>query len=185
MKSKLAIFDMDGTLFDTREANFRAYEEALSNYDYKLDFEYYNNYCFGKHYQEFLSNIKDFSLSEIKRIHEEKTKCYKNYLSYVRENKHLFNMIEMIRKEYYIALVTTASKKNTEEILVSHNKRNLFDLVLTHDDMEKFKPDPEGFNKAISYFSVRKEDTIIFEDSDTGIEAARRSGANVFIVDKF
>lgn len=182
MKNKLAIFDMDGTLFDTREANFKAYQEALINYDCHLDYDYFNNFCFGKHYKDFLSNLVS---SDIEKIHNNKKMHYHKYLDYIKENKLLFNIIELIRNEYYIALVTTASKENTEEILDYFNKKNLFDLILTHNDMEKFKPDPEGFNKAMLNFNIEAENTIIFEDSETGVEAARRTGASVIIVDKF
>lgn len=55
--------------------------------------------------------------------------------------------------------------------------KGLFDLILTQEDIEKPKPDPEGFIKAMEYFMINSKETAIFEDSDVGIEAARRSGA--------
>ena len=53
------------------------------------------------------------------------------------------------------------------------------------EDVKKKKPDPEGFCKAMDYYQILKEDTIIFEDSDVGIEAAEKSGATVFVVRGF
>ena len=38
MKNKLAIFDLDGTLFDTVPANFAAYERVLRKYGFSLDY---------------------------------------------------------------------------------------------------------------------------------------------------
>ena len=73
--------------------------------------------------------------------------------------------------------MTTASKENCREILGALNIMDIFDLILTHDDIEKVKPDPEGFLKAMQYFKAKPEETIIFEDSDVGIEAAKQSGA--------
>lgn len=183
MKNKLAIFDMDGTLFDTKEANFMAYKTVLEDYDYNLEYEYFIKNCFGKHYKDFLNGIVDEKLFE--EVHSKKKKLYRDYLDYIKENKELFNIIKLLKTEYYIALVTTASKQNTEDLLLHYDKVNLFDLVLTHNDIEKSKPDPEGFNKAIKHFNVSSEDTIIFEDSETGIEAARKTGATVLVVDKF
>ena len=41
----------------------------------------------------------------------------------------------------------------------------------------KMKPNPEGYLKAMEYFKIKLEETIIFEDSDAGLEAAKSSGA--------
>ena len=118
-------------------------------------------------------------------VHGYKKEYYRKYLSAVRENDFLFDMICAIRKDYHIALVTTASRKNTEEILDFTGRSSLFELVLCQEDVIKKKPDPEGFQKAMEYFGVRSEDTIIFEDSDVGIEAAFASGAKVMKVCDF
>ena len=106
-------------------------------------------------------------------------------LSETVENKHLFEIINAIRNEYYIVLVTTASRKNSEDILKYHNRLDEFDLIISQEDVKKKKPDPEGFCKAMDYYQILKEDTIIFEDSDVGIEAAEKSGATVFVVRGF
>ena len=61
----------------------------------------------------------------------------------------------------------------------------MFDLIISHEDIINVKPNPEGFIKAMEYFDIEPKETIIFEDSDVGIEAARNSQANVFVVNKF
>lgn len=185
MKNKLAIFDMDGTLFDTRMANYKSYQKALKEYDYELDYDFFISECFSKHYKKFLSNMNNFSLEEIEDIHNNKMIYYKDYLEYIVENEELFNKLIELKNDHYIALVTTASKENTNDLLNFYNRRDLFDLILTHNDIEKTKPDPEGFNRAISYFNVLAKDTIIFEDSDLGVEAAKKTGASVFVVNNF
>lgn len=38
---KLMMIDLDGTLFDTKEINYRAYKEAIEPYGYKIDYQYY------------------------------------------------------------------------------------------------------------------------------------------------
>ena len=51
---KLAIFDMDGTLFNTNNINYYAYKEALDKYNVSIDYEYYCRFCNGRHYLDFL-----------------------------------------------------------------------------------------------------------------------------------
>ena len=71
------------------------------------------------------------------------------------------------------------------EILEYTKKKELFDLILTADDINNPKPDPEGFNKAIEYYNANPKDCIIFEDSEVGIEAALKSNATIYKVIKF
>lgn len=187
MKKKLAIFDLDGTLFDTRKVNWLSYKEALVPFGVNLDYEYFAKECNGKHYKTFMpellrsaGNTEETIPGKMERVHEKKKSLYGSFLSETVANGHLFEIIECIRRRYFLALVTTASKKNCEEILAFHKKTDLFDLVLTAENVVKKKPDPEGFLKAMEHFNLRGEDTLIFEDSKEGLEAAEKTGATVF-----
>ena len=182
---KLAIFDMDGTLYNTNDINYCAYKEALSRYNVELDYEYYCNYCNGRHYTVFIPDMVNNDKEKIEDIHNNKKNLYSKYLDKVIINERLFDIIEKIKDEYKIVLVTTASKKNTFEILEYTNKKELFDLILTADDISKPKPDPEGFNKAIEYYDADPKDCVIFEDSEVGIEAAIKTGASVMKIENF
>ena len=110
-------------------------------------------------------------------MHKMKKKMYKKYLNKAILNQKLVDIIRLMKSEYKIAIVTTASKENCIDILQQFEICGLFDLILTHDDITKFKPDPEGFLKAMRYFDAKPEETIIFEDSEVGLKAAERSGA--------
>lgn len=182
IKTKLAIFDLDGTLFDTRNVNYCAYKEAIESYGYCIDYKYYCDFCNGKHYNDFLPQITTTNQKILLDIHNRKKEAYKKYINKAIPNIHLINIIRLIKSEYYISLVTTASKKNCNEILKAFGVYQLFDLILTQDDVNETKPNPQGFLKAIEYFNVLKKDTVIFEDSDSGIEAAKRSGAKYMAV---
>ena len=184
-KNKLALFDLDGTLFNTNDVNYFAYKEALENFGFKFEREYWYKNCIGRHYKDFLADINITDEKILKEIHRLKKQCYKNYLKYAKENQHLFEIIELIRPVYYVALVTTASKKNVEDILNTFGKIQTFDRIFTQEDVTKMKPAPEGYLKAMTYFNIAPKDTIIFEDSETGLEAAKLSGAFYYKVFKF
>ena len=184
-KDKLAIFDLDGTLFNTDEVNYHAYADAFGKYGVTLDHDYYVNECNGRHYKTFAPAILDGNLEHIEEIHEFKKTKYKEYLKYAKINTHLFDVIRSIRDTYKIAIVTTASEKNVEDILSFFGVRDLFDLLITQEDISISKPDPEGFLIAMEYYDVAPDKCVIYEDSDVGIEAARTTGASVIVVDKF
>lgn len=183
MKKKLALFDLDGTLFDTSDVNYYAYLEAVEKEGCTIDYDFYCRECNGRHYKYFLPliGISDEGVQE--RIHTNKKNLYERYLARARVNQELFHMIEDLDHCYYKAVVTTASRKNTEQILKFFGKRECFDLLITQEDIQKPKPDPEGYLLAMRYFNVCAEDTIIFEDSEVGLKAAKTSGAKVIKVD--
>ena len=110
---------------------------------------------------------------------------YKKFLDEAVMNRHLFDMIDAMRDTYFTAIVTTASRKNVEDILGRFGVLDSFDYCITQEDIHKPKPDPEGFLLAMEHFGLAPADCVIFEDSDVGIEAARASGATVFVADRF
>lgn len=175
---KLVIADLDGTLVDTKNVNYHAYKEAINPYGYDIDYMYYCDFCNGRHYMDFLPQITTNDKAILKEMHSAKKRAYSKYLDKAILNQRLVDIIISLKSSgYKAALVTTASRQNCEELLQHFSIADLFDLVLTHEDIEKTKPDPEGFLKAMDFFESKPEETIIFEDSDVGLEAAERSGA--------
>ena len=184
-RDKLIICDLDGTLFDTRRVNYMAYKEAIIKFGLPMNTSYdeYIKKCWGPTYRAFLP-IMGVSPEYFEEVHDLKKTLYVKNLKYATENTHLFNMVEALESTYYTAVVTSGSK-NSKDILRHFGRYDLFDVIFTIDDVKHGKPDPEGFFKAMEYFKVKPQDTIIFEDSNEGLCAARKTGASVCVVDNF
>ena len=182
---KLIIVDLDGTLFDTKDVNYHAYKDAIAPYGYEMDYKYYCEFCNGRHYMDFLPQITTNDRDILETMHKVKKNAYKKHLNKAVLNTGLVDIIRLMRKEYKTAVVTTASKENCYDILNQFGLVDLFDLILTHDDITNSKPNPEGFLKAMDYFNVKPSETIIFEDSEVGLEAAEESGAYYYRTYRF
>lgn len=182
---KLAIFDMDGTLFDTSVVNYLSYKKALNHFGYDISKDYYCTHCNGKYFMDFLPQISTSNQIILNQIHNMKKEVYCEFLSQSIPNNHLFEIIELIRTNYKIALVTSASYKNTMDILNYFKKNELFDLIITHEDVSQKKPSPEGFLLAMQKFNASPSETIVFEDSEVGFLAARDAGIQLFKVAPF
>lgn len=182
---KAILVDLDGTLFDTKEVNYNAYKKALEPYEYDIDYEYYCTHCNGRHYMDFLPQISTPDQTILEDVHNNKKKYYKEFLKYARVNECLLELIKNMKEKTKIAIVTTASKESTLDILREFHLDLFFDLILTQEDVNKRKPDPEGYIKAMEILGVTPQDTLIFEDSEVGIKAAELSGAQCFVVKGF
>ena len=179
MKDKLAIFDMDGTLIDTRMVNFRSYQAALSEEGVDITYDYFEKNCFGKGYRDYLPPLIGDDREKLERVHIRKIGLYKDFIDEARLNSTLVDFIKGMKDLYHMALVTTASKDNVFDELSHFELDQDFELVLTGEDIPRHKPDPQGFIMAMERLGIAPERTVIFEDSDVGIEAAKRSGASV------
>lgn len=183
-KKLLALFDMDGTLFDTNAVNYYAYKNALAPFSVNLDEKYFADYCNGRHYTEFLPAIMG-NPDHIESVHRAKKQAYAANLDKARENSHLFAMIRSMAPVYHLAIVTTASRQNATDILRHFGYMDLFEFMVTQEDITRVKPDPQGFLLAMEHFGMDAEHTVIFEDSQVGLQAARATGAAVMAVHQF
>jgi beta-phosphoglucomutase len=177
---KIALFDLDGTLFDTEKANYLAYKEACG--EYELSESFFHDHCMSKNYKEFLPliGIPD-DLTE--SVHTRKKQCYKKYFNDIKPNDFLFQLIDLFRQNgIRTCIVTTASAKNTYELLEHFDCKDRFDLIVTQETVPNLKPHPDAYLYAIEQFGNTPGECVIFEDSGVGITAAAKTGATVLKV---
>lgn len=182
------LVDLDGTLFDTVAVNAASYRRALEEVGFTVTDEYYAKHCNGKNYRDFLPPILEEygdDLDMIEQIHDHKKAYYSQCLGSARKNEALFAILDAMRPMVYLGLVTTGSRQNATEILDHFGCRDWFHLIVTSEDVDHNKPDPEGYLQAMELLGSIPETTVIFEDSPTGLAAARATGAAVFAVDRF
>ena len=80
------------------------------------------------------------------------------------------------------AIASTARKENLMNVVRYLDIAGLFDLIYSAKDVKRGKPSPEIYIKTMATLGVRPEETLIFEDSEVGIEAAKASGGHYLVV---
>lgn len=179
---KAIITDFDGTLVDTFEANLRAYQDAFHQVGLTLTAEKYRE-CFGYRFDKFMMAMAVYDDSLSKKIKEIKKNVYPKYFTYLRSNNSLIRLIETFHQMHgKTAIASTAQKDNLMNVVAYLGIEKHFDLIYSGIDVKQGKPSPEIYLKAMDALEVTPKETLVFEDSQVGIEAAKISGAQYMIV---
>ena len=83
---------------------------------------------------------------------------------------------------HHVALVTTSDREATDAVLAALELAGGFDLIVTADDVDATKPDPEGYQRALEHFGAEASASLTLEDSPSGIRAAMAAGLPHVIV---
>lgn len=180
---KLILLDFDGTLVDTRRANALAYIETLSEVGITLTEQEYLDKYYGVRCIEFMRMVGISDDNTIKRLRQRKVELYPNYFDSVRLNEELWAWCGMIRRMgAKVWIVSTGHIDNIRNVMHHLNITDGIDGIISGDDVSQSKPSPEPFFEAMRREGVSPEETIIFEDSQVGVEAARQSGAQYVVI---
>ncbi|WP_290541230.1 HAD family phosphatase [Alistipes sp.] len=207
MQIRLLLLDFDGTLADTRRANTLSYVAALAEAGYTLSEEEYAANYFGMRCNEFLTRFGIADPAERERLRLRKIALYPTFFDTVRLNEPLWNFCQQFRAGGgRVWVVSTGSRANIDNVMrhlgiggpATGDERSVtgphadeegpaaplgrVDGILSGADVEHPKPAPDCFLEAMRREGCTPRQTLIFEDSPIGIEAARRSGASYFVV---
>ncbi|SDB99857.1 phosphoglycolate phosphatase/pyrophosphatase PpaX [Pelagirhabdus alkalitolerans] len=173
---KATIFDFDGTLADTLPLCFFAFQSVFREFDHK---DYSNDGILAMFGPSETDIIKENLESEqTDHAIEWYYDIYKNHHdAFVKPKPELIALIkELKEKQIKIGIVTGKAKRSLDISLEALQMNNLFDVVITGDDVNTPKPDPEGLQKALSILEVDPHHALFIGDSDADIEAGIRAG---------
>lgn len=180
--TKGLIFDLDGTLADTMPYHLAAWKKASNKYGADIDNTFLRKYTGSPGWIIAEEIIKKCGLNGgISADHILKEKLIEFY-----KLQHLIKPIipvtDIVKKYYGIlpmAVGTGGHREAVERTLEITDLRKYFDIIVTANDIENFKPHPETFLKCAQYMKIKPADIEVFEDSIFGIEAATNAGMKV------
>ena len=178
MNTKAFIFDLDGVIVDTARYHYLAWKKIANALN--IDFTHeHNELLKGVSRVRSLDIILD--LGNIQASQEDKDKWLfqknEDYLSYlvdVDESEILPGVLPILQflKEKKQAIALGSASKNARPILEKTGILSFFDVIVDGNDVTNAKPDPEVFLKAAQLLNISPTDSIVFEDSVAGVQAA-------------
>ena len=186
---KLIIFDLDGVLVDAKKIHYNTLNQALSEIDSKFiisEAEHLSIYDGLKTNQklDLLTKNKNLDKKYHDQIWNTKQKLTIEAISKLEKDTNLINLFSSLRnKGYKLACCSNSIRRSVLVMLSKIGLIEYMDLILSNEDVKNAKPHPEIYWKAMSMMDVLPEQTLIVEDSPTGLLAANRSRANILRVD--
>ncbi len=176
---------MDGTMVDNMMVHHRAWQRKLAELGMDLSLEEVKEKIHGIN-EEILERIfgDRFSVEERRRISWEKEAAYREiFLPELRLVRGLPVFLDKMKTAGIpMAVGTAAPTENVNFVVENLNLRPYFTGIFDAKSVTKGKPDPEIFEKAAASMGLSAAECLIFEDSVTGAETARRAGAPAVIV---
>lgn len=174
---KVALFDLDGVVFDT-ENQYSVFWGGQCRL-YHPDKPGLENTIKGQTlvqiFDGYFDDLKSEQPNIIKRLNEfernMKFEYIPGFLDFISDLR-----VNGIRT----AVVTSSNKAKMDSVYSAHpDFKSLFDIILTSEDFEKSKPDPDCYLKGAKAFGVQFDDCVVFEDSFNGLKAGRNAGMKV------
>ncbi len=176
------LFDYNGVLMDDEVVHEAAFREVLATMGVSMTTADYVKYCMGRTdvdgWRDLRSAFPDTvgrrSVGELCRAKKAA------YGSMVGEQDILYpgvrKVLENLGAVAEMVLVTSALRDELLPVLERYDLRQFFKGVVTADDVEKGKPDPEGYLKGFTMLGIGKEGVVVIEDAPSGVKAAKAAG---------
>ena len=187
MTIKALLFDMDGVLIEAKEWHYEALNRALNLFGMPISRHDHLTTFDG------LPTRKKLELLSLERglpkqLHgfiNEMKQVYTMELVYSQckpKFTHEYALSRLKARGYKIAVCSNSIRNTVETMMEKSGLKPYLDLVISNEDVEFGKPDPEMYLKAMSHFGLMPDQCLIVEDNDHGIKAAKASGGHLLVV---
>ena len=179
------IFDLDGTLVVSMPAHFSAWCEALSKQDAAHIFPEDVFYAMGgRPTHDIISELNgEFGLHlDPNEVAIDKRNAFLEHLDDIVLIDEVADFAKSLRGKFPLAVATGGTRLVSEKILQKVGLSDLFDEVVTANDVVCGKPAPDIYREAASRLGVDPLRCLAFEDAAAGMMAAQSAGMTVVYV---
>ena len=171
------IFDCDGTLADTMPAHYRAWAATVRRYG--IHFSEQRFYELGgvpSHRIVALLAGEQGVTADPDRVAREKEAAFLEYVDAVQPVAAVVEIARRHRGVLPLAVASGGLRPVISRVLTRLGILDWFDAIVTAEDTTRHKPEPDVFLEAARRLGVPPAACVVYEDTDLGLEAARRAG---------
>ncbi|MCA9184343.1 MAG: HAD-IA family hydrolase, partial [Planctomycetales bacterium] len=173
----------DGTLADTMPIHYLAWRTTLERYRIQFDEDrfYALGGCPPAKIVKMLADEQQVTVDAL-AVAEEKESCFLASLGQVLPITPVVDVARAHHGRLPMGVGSGSGRDIVRDILQRLGIAQLFQCVVGSEDTEHHKPEPDVFLRVASLLGVAPQACCVYEDSDLGIEAARRAGMQWFDV---
>jgi len=181
---KYLLFDNDGVLVETEQYYYKANVKALAELGLELSFNVYMEIMARGGTAWEVAKKHGFSQDEIDKKRAQRDIYYQEFIQ--NENIEIDGVLEVLKelsKSYKMGIVTTSRRVDFDLV---HNKMDIvsyMDFTLCVEEYPRSKPHPDPYLAGMKRFNATKDECIIIEDSQRGLNSALNAGIECIIVD--
>ena len=176
---KAALFDLDGVVFDTEPqytifwgAQCREFHPEHPGLEHEI-----KGQTLVQIYDAWFSG----ELQEKQAVITERLNLYEQQMDYIYVPGFEDYVKKLRTRGVKTAVVTSSNRIKMEAVYQRHPEfKGLFDAILTSEDFERSKPDPDCYLKAANRLGSSVKDSVVFEDSFNGLKSGR--AARMYVV---
>lgn len=179
---KAIIFDLDGVIVDTAKYHYIAWKAIADELGFEFTLEH-NERLKGVSRMtslDILLEVGGITLptDEKLKLAERKNEHYRTFITQMTADEILPGMRDFLLsvKTAGLKAAIGSASKNTPTILKQIGLDTFFDAVVDGNKISKAKPDPEVFLTGAKELGVNPVECIVFEDAESGVEAALNGG---------
>ena len=171
------LFDCDGTLADTMPAHYRAWRMVTDPHGMALDEDRFYSMG-GRPTRDIVATLAAEAgvAVDVEQEAHRKEQGFLDQLHAVEPIDPVIAVVRRSRGRVPLAVVTGGYRDVCRQILERVGIADCFDTIVASEDTDRHKPEPDPFLEAACRLNARPERCVVWEDSDLGIEGARRAG---------
>lgn len=176
------LFDLDGTLIDSDPLHHAAYATLFAERGDELSLDQYHREIMGRPNADIMAQFWPDEPENHAAIAARKELMFRDSLAAsVPPTQGIHALLDWAAASGAgVAVVTNAPRDNAETMLRAAGLAPRFDLLIIGEECARAKPDPLPYQLAMQALDVTPSRCVAFEDSASGLRAARGAGAHVF-----
>lgn len=184
-RPRAIIFDFNGTLSQDEPILCEIFVELFAEHGKPLSAQEYFDVLAGRSDLDIVRTWLGPDHPDVDEVVEERVRRYRAHVADGSSVPDTVREAVLYAAERVpLAIVSGAARAEIEPVVEAAGLADAFDFIVTADDIEHGKPDPEGYRRALGLFDgdIDAGDVLVMEDTEAGIASAEGAGMRCFAV---
>jgi beta-phosphoglucomutase len=183
MRPRAVVFDFNGTLSDDEPILCEIFQELFAEHGRPLSAQAYYDELAGLSDPEIVRRWLGSDHPAVDEVIEQRISRYRERVadgSSVPQSRR--EAVRYAAERVPVGVVSGAARAEIEPVLAAAGLDEHVSFVVAAEDVERGKPHPDGYERAVAWLDVQPSDVVVLEDTEAGVGAAKAAGARVIAV---